>query len=231
MATSTIRPHPPPTARNRRPPLTLDLLNARAVAIVLGQGDDYTRFRFAMDQAGERPASLRDLARRLTVHPSSLSRSNFTLTAARRRQAAAILGVPAGFLARDWRPPRDLPPILAPLHAAMEQLRQTLNADGLMLSDGWIHEARLAGLTRAVAQNALQEQPTGVVTRLTHLCQEIGRSRLDRRFDLHLTGGDWLQIIIALVDQALHSDAGDLQHPALVLAKRLVRQCDDQERP
>ena len=109
----------------------------------------------------------------------------------------------------------------------MDRLWRALNSDGLALDDGWIREARLAGLTRTFAQAALPEQPDSVVTRLVQLCQELGDSQLEQRNELPLTSRDWLLVVGALVDQALHHDAGNLHHPAFMLAKRLVRQFDD----
>lgn len=198
---------------------------AITLACQMALGDDtcHDRFRFAWDAAHPGLGTLSGFAKRLGVHPSSLTRTNFKLSAARRRMAADLLGVPAGFLALGTVAEEDLPTALRAPHRAATMILALAKRPGQSRSVAWTPEATLLHLKPAILHAKLPTLDRPLVTAVHQTLAGYAAQRLKRTTSITLPLADWATIIDVLVAESLANAPGNLQHHCLQLARRLHR--------
>jgi hypothetical protein len=197
--------------------------SALTVAIVLGRAEPYDRFSFAYQSARKAVGSQRKLAAALGVHPSALARSNFTLTTARRRQAALLCGVPPAFLQEQYVVPLDLPNQLHPLHTLIKDIHQVVKKTDLAGQNGWSLDARISTLKAKDITPSLPQWRSQQVEDVLLLLQAYARKSLELIITAHFPTTDWLVIVDCLVHHCLAVTPGNLHSRPLQIAKNIHR--------
>jgi hypothetical protein len=194
-----------------------------ACHIALKTDTCHERFRFAWDAAKIRLGTLRELALRLDVHPSSLTRTNFKLSAQLRRTAAEEMGVAPGFLAAGATAAGDLPEALrAPLQVAVAILAFA-KCPGPGQTVAWTHEAALINLRPAALRSKLVGHDGPLITAVHRALAKHAAQRLKRSATITLPLSDWSAIIDQLISDTLADAPENLQHPRMQLACQLHR--------
>lgn len=202
-------------------------LNAAAIAlachIALKTDTCHERFRFAWDAVKISLGTLRELAQRLDVHPSSLTRTNFKLNTQLRRTAAEEMGVAPGFLAAGATAADDLPEALrAPLQVAIAILALA-KCPGQGQEVTWTHEAALINLRPATLRSKLAGHDGPLITAVHRALAKHAAQGLKRSATITLPLSDWSAIIDQLISDTLADAPENLQHPRMQLACQLHR--------
>jgi len=185
----------------------------------------YDRFRMCWEARQPHLGSLGVFAQQIGIHPSSLTRSNFRLAAARRTQVAGLLDVPPGFLGSAPDRSTDLPDFLLPVRALIDAILAVcatagVGKDPLGL---WALDAVVLRLEAEAVASRLPAHPSSTVMTVHGQLAAIARRRLAATVQVALPLHDWCHIIELLVARAMDERPDDLQQPPLRLARRLHR--------
>ncbi len=206
-------------------------LNVAAIAlachIALKIDTCHERFRFAWDAAKSRLGTLRELAHQLDVHPSSLTRTNFKLSAQLRRTAAEKMEVAPGFLAAGATAADDLPEALrAPLQVA-HAILALAKCPGQSQEATWTNEEALINLRPAALRSKLAGHDGPLITAVHRALAQHAAQRLKRSATITLPLSAWSAIIDQLISGTLPDSPENLQHPRWQLACQLHRHLAD----
>lgn len=206
-----------------RPPMTTAAAIELACQMALGDDTSHDRFRFAWDAAQTELGTLSGFAKRLGVHPSSLTRTNFKLSPVRRQVAAELLGVSAGFLAAGAVTQENLPAVLHAPYRVATAILALAKCPGQSKSVTWTPEATLIDLKPATLHAKLPALDRSLVAAVHHTLADYASQRLKRDTSVTLPLADWAAIVDLLVADSLAQAPENLQHRGLQLARRLHR--------
>lgn len=192
--------------------------------ILRGGGSAAERFAWAWKR---RPPALRSrakLARDLGIHPSTLSPSNFKMTAAIQARVERMLGVAPGFLAT--KPPAEAgqPAVWQRLQACIATVREVCTSTHGQRSLTWSTAQAVLHCDRAAVLARLDGTvPAAWVELILAGLRSEARDQLDREVTITVTLGELTLAIEALVEASLSAEAGALRGECLRQARKWHR--------
>jgi hypothetical protein len=212
-----------------------DDLSLQLALILRNGGSAAERFAWAWKRRPPELGSRATFAKRIGIHPTALSLSNFKLPAEVVTETERLLGVPCGFLAVTTPSATALPKSWRQLHSHIAVIRKACQAQLAHLkpqSPAWsAGEAVLRSDPETVlAELPATAMPNTLAREILTALRTQAAAALHQEVTITTTRSEITQAIEAMVETALTRDAGALRGARLRQARkwhRLLRQLEE----